>query len=242
MAEACKFLHLGCYNGDPAQAKSFLQRFDLLSAKSQWDDDDKKLQLAFHLSDSAANWLSSLPIESTDTYAHLRTAFEAYYLNCEPLLVTESRLLARRLQAGESLTDYYANILSLGAKLGRKPDQLATQFVNGLPEAFKEYILSTDTHTLDNYLSRAKMYHARHPTRTVQFQGATQFMVPEAHLIPDESEKFVMMTRELVNAVENGLAKLKIDTSKETKSHSPGRNSSPQRDYNPRGRNFSPRG
>ena len=155
-------LTLADFSGNLSEAKTWYRKFTLLAWKYEWDNAEKCLQLSFHLSDLAGVWFSSL---STDNWARLKAAFEKQFLNTEPTLVTKSKLQSREFQPhSETIDEYYSSILSVGATLGRNSEQLATNFMNGLPESIKDFVIGTDNHTMENYLSRARLYLARHPS------------------------------------------------------------------------------
>ena len=189
-------LTLADFSGNLSEAKTWYRKFTLLASKYEWDKAEKCLQLSFHLSDLAGVWFSSL---STDDWARLKAAFEKQFLNTEPTLVTESKFQSRVFQPhSETIDEYYSSILSLGATLGRNSEQLATNFMNGLPESIKDFVIGTDNHTMENY-SRARLYLARHPSgaKTVRFEN--RFPTTE-----------VVAGADIVNAIAQGFKQLKV--------------------------------
>ena len=92
-------------------------------------------------------------------------------------LVTESKLQSRALQPNESIDSYYSSILSLGAALGHQPDNLATNFLNELPESYRDSVAGTDNHIISNNIDRACLFHAHHPNKMVQFEN--QFAIAD---------------------------------------------------------------
>ena len=175
----CGRLHLSDFSGEAIAAKPWYMKFNLLATKYEWDDAEKCLQLGFHLSGNAAIWFSSLQEDDAKTWNTLKSAFEKQFLDNEPSLVTESRLQSRTLSSSETIEEYYASILQLGSKLDRQPDHLTTNFLNGLPDAMKDFIIGTDKHTMDNYITRARLYLARHPLKSVRFEN--QFPLSESN-------------------------------------------------------------
>ena len=194
----CTKMVLGNFTGT-GDANSFIRRFELLAAKDNWGDDEKRIRLAFALTDQAGIWYANLTADKIDTYAHLLAEFKKHYIDNEPTLVTESKLLSRKLLSGESLEDYYDALVALGNKLGRKPTELGTQFINGLPDSYKDWVLSTDSHTLDSYLARAKLFQARHPERSVTFQGS--FPVQGDYATKGEMAAVVKTLKESLDAL-----------------------------------------
>ena len=115
-------------------------------------------------------------------------------------MVTESKLQSRVFQPhSETIDEYYSSILSLGATLGHNSEQLATNFMNGLPKSIKDFVIGTDNHTMENYLSQARLYLARHPSgaKTVRFEN--QFPTTE-----------VAAGADIVNAIAQGFRQLKV--------------------------------
>ena len=105
------------------------------------------------------------------------------------------------LSSSETIEEYYASILQLGSKLGCQPDQLTTNFLNGLPDAMKDFIIGTDNHTMHNYVTHARLYLARHPLKSVRFEN--QFPVSKSNgargVVPDEH--FDKLKEELLDVV-----------------------------------------
>ena len=152
----CGHLHLSNFSGKASEAKPWYMKFHLLASKYEWDDTEK----CFHLSGNAAVCFSSLPEEDTKACGTLTPAFEQQLFDIEPALGTELRLQSCTLSSLklETVEEYYASILQFGSKLGHQPEQLMTNFLNGLPDAMKYFIIGTDKHTKDNYVTCSHLY------------------------------------------------------------------------------------
>ena len=188
------------FNGQSGEtAQVWYQRFNLLSTRYNWTDQEKVIQLGFHCVATAGTWFATLPPATRNGWNLLRPAFEAMFLNTEPPLVTESKLQSRVLQPNESIDSYYSSILSLGAALGRQPDNLATNFLNGLPESYRDFVAGTDNHVISNYVDRARLFHARHPNKTVQFEN--QFAITD----------HTALKTDIVNAVAEQLKQFSLE-------------------------------
>ena len=116
-----------------------MKKFEMLSALTKWDDNQKIYQLVFHLIKSALAWYGSLEEAKQNNWTHLKNEFKKQYIDNIPSLVVEQQISVRKLEPGESVQDYYSSLISLGGKVGKKPSDLATQFLKGLPEACREY-------------------------------------------------------------------------------------------------------
>lgn len=103
----------------------------------------------------------------------------------------------------ESIDDYLGDILLLGTRLGRAPQQLACTFVQGLPADMQQFVLGTDNHTMDSYSSRAKLYYARQASNSVK-GVATQ----SQHVAMSVTNSLAEAKEEIVNAVTDSLKHL----------------------------------
>ena len=219
-------MYLGNFTG-LGDAKSFLRRFHLLATKENWSNEEKRVRLAFALTDSAGTWYTSLPDDKIDSFAALENAFIAHYINNRPSIVIESDLLSCKWSPSEKLEDYYTRIIALGAKLGRKPDHLATNFLNGLPESYKDYLLTTDTHTIDNYLDKARLYQARHPNKLVQFEGQSTFPIHGQNAVTQND------LQALINTFKDGFEQLSLNRGRDSRSDSRSKSPNYRRTYSP---------
>ena len=135
----CDEIKLKDFSGSGAcSAESWFQKFELAEQINDWKGADIILQLPYHLTGSALAWFSALDATVKADRAQLIEAFKTFYLKQEPQIVTESKLLSRKMQIGESIEEYTSDLIELGAKIGRSPDSLATTFLNGLPSARKQ--------------------------------------------------------------------------------------------------------
>lgn len=200
-------LRLPEFRGQGDDAELFLRKLDLLATKYRWEDQEKCFQLTFNLTGRAGSWYATLPDATQRNWVALKAAFESQFLNAEPKLITESKLNSRCLQAGESVDDYLADILSLGNKLNRSQDQLACVFINGLPTEMGQFCLGTDTHNLQNYTNRARLFFARGQSKANKADMPTNNIVAAHESKPDHDE--------LVNAITKSLQNLGFDRHQE---------------------------
>lgn len=189
------------FKGPSDDAVGFLLKLDMLATKYQWPDSEKSFQLAFNLTGAASKWFTTLPQTVKGNWAQLRASFEGQFVNVEPLLVTEAKLSNRRLQAGESVDEYADDILLLGSRLGRAPQQLACTFLHGLPSDMQQFVIGTDTHTMDSYSNRAKLFQAT--------QSSLHSAKPHTHQIAMAvSNPLSEVKDELINAVSDSFKQL----------------------------------
>ena len=227
--------HLPDFTGSASESKVWYKKFNLLATKHKWEDDEKCVQLGLSMTESAGNWFATLSDEVASKWDKLRPAFEKHFLNTEPPLVLESRLQSRVLSPSESTEDYYSSILALGAALNRSNDMLTAAFLNGLPENMKEFIIGTDSHTLDNYMNRARLFVARHPVKTVKFEN--QFPVEQS-----SGHNFEELQSAIVGAVTQSFEKMYVTHNRPYRGHSsrPYRGNGRSRTQSPGYRSMSP--
>ena len=228
----CNHTKLQVPNYDGSQnGKAFLRKFELIATKYRWDHGERCLQLAVHCSGKAETWLNGLPQATLDDWALLSASFRAHFLDNEPRIVTESKLQARKLNVGsETVDDYHSSLIELGAQLGRNNDEMASAFINGLPQGpFRTFVLAGDTHSLQNYLNRARLYAAQNSSKSVNFQST--FNIDEAEITNSRSS----FKDDIINAVTAGFDKLKIDKSEvQTDRYPRSRSNSAGRPHRPR--------
>ena len=150
---------------DPALAPEWLDKFQMKRERKGWEDADALYHFKSLMTQGAYTWLKTLDAGKKDTYENLLREFTSSWIESEPRVVVERRLESRRLQVekGESIETYRAAIVELGSKIGRTGDALCNDFLRGLTEQVREYCLQSDTHTLDSYVKRAKLFVAYHP-------------------------------------------------------------------------------
>lgn len=212
------------FKGSPSEdAKGWLRKFDLLSTRYNWTNEEKIFQLSFNLSGAAGSWLSAQSDMTQSSWDDLRRAFESRFVNSEPALVIEAKLYNRRLLPNETIDMYYADIIGMGNQLGREPKQMAATFVQGLPELMRDYVLGTDTHTIESYTNRAKLYASRYPHNATAMSPVQNI---QALVCKDDEMKG--LKTELVNAVTESFKSMSFQRGR-------GRNNTRNRDF---GRNY----
>ena len=244
------------FNGDKNEAVVWFSKFELLAGRYQWTSEDKITYLGFNLTENAGVWFSTLPTTVKDSWDALKDAFKAQFIESESRLILQSRLQNCKMGPGDSIEDYYSNILSLGSKLGRAEEDIASAFLNGLPMGMQDFILTTDNHSMSNYLNRARLYVARNPSKSVSFEQSATFNVTDRPTDrptdgPTDQQTGTItaeMQTSMVNALTESLTKLGVGTDQEKGSksrrdryRSPSLDSEGRRDYS-RGRSKSPRG
>ena len=224
MANNMKY-KLASFNG-LGNADDFLSKFELLKTTCKWNDKEAGTHLALHLEGPADTWMrTEVKAADRDVWDTLSTLFKKRWITLDPQLLVEQRLLARKLQPGETLEEYLGAILDFSNRLGRTADQMAANFVNGLPEAVKDNVLSGDSHDLTNYVRRAKMYMARNPQqRQVTFDAV--HAVTSMESTPNIGEE---IKREVVSAVSEMFSGLQIQKSQATPVEHPRSPSPPDR-------------
>ena len=201
----CDKLKLKEFSGSQ-NAEGWWQKFKIAIQINDWKDTDCILQLPFFLTGAALSWYTALEAGTKTDWTKLSAEFEKFFLKQEPTLVTESKLLSRRMRAGETVDEFLAELIELGTKLGKSTNSLATNFLNGLPsQAMRDFVVSTDSHTIDSYKNRARIYLARHPTATSVKFDSSAFFVEEEVKTTDSSNI------EVINAITEGFKSLRQD-------------------------------
>ena len=212
----CDKLKLKEFTGSGAsQGEIWFKKFELASQINEWKDEDCLLQLPYHLSGAAASWYGSLDAATKGNWPKLKKAFESFFLQKEPAIVTEQKLMARKLQPGESLEDYLADIVELGARVGRDSSSLSSIFLNGLPtSSMKDYCLTSDRHDLTSYMNRARIWLARHPQTGVKFDSSIFYTEEDARGAMAQQ----IGNQEVINAITEGFKGLRADLSQRGRS------------------------
>ena len=212
-------LRLSEFKGDRDQAAVWWSKFELLSTRYNWSDEDKCCNLGFNLSDNAGVWFSTLSADIKSDWTRLSAAFKSNFVECESRLILQSKL--QSLSFTSDLDDYYSQVISLGAKLGRSEEDIASAFLNGLPKLCQDFVLATDTHTLGSYVSRCRLFLARNPSKSVSFDQGT-FPIANADSMPlghsiqphassDAAKDLTRRTADLCKAVTDSLSRLTIN-------------------------------
>ena len=201
-------LKLTTYDG-LHDGRDFMDKIEMVKTACDWDDKEAAIQMQLHLTGPASTWIRTMVKDTVKAkWDTLLSAFKERWVNQDPLLLTEQKLLARKLQPGESLEEYYAAILDFAQKLGRTPDEMAAYFVGGLPDVVKENVLSGDTHDLGNYMRRAKMFIARNPAyKSVSFDSV--HMVSAAD---NQRNMAAEISKEVVGSIADMMSELKISS------------------------------
>ena len=160
------------FDGTSTDAESWLRRFKLIAEKLKWNTAadantpyEARCQMGIHLTGMAGRWFDNLV--KKDTYDHLIEAFKARFVTSDSRMVIEQQMSALKLQPDGDVETYHAELLRLGNRLDRNDEALSVNFLNGLPPDFKSYCLSTDTHKLETYKARAKLYQAIKKTEII---------------------------------------------------------------------------
>ena len=96
-----------------------------------------------HIDSAADSWFSALPAPKQVNWGELEEAFIAQFVDYEPSMVTESKYASRVWNGTESLDEYLTALTSLANKLNRPNAQAMLKFVQGLPQDYQDFVLST---------------------------------------------------------------------------------------------------
>ena len=161
---------------DLSKASDWIRKFRAISTLYQWPEENRCLIFRMAMTGGAATWLETLDQEDPEIRNNIEAMlerFESEYVNNEPVVCIENSLHSRRWawERGESIDAYRSALAEIGHKLGKHGDDLATYFLRGLPESCQTFCLSSDSHTLDSYVKRARLWRSLPSTQSSN-QGA----------------------------------------------------------------------
>ena len=169
------------FNGERSAATVWYAKFNLLKDRFKWSPDECLVHLGVRLNGNSGVWFASLSETVRANWDQVREQFEREFIKDEHQMVLMSKLQKLKFGVNDDIQDYYSEILSLGSKLNRSTEDIASNFIAGLPESMSRWVLTTDTHTLSSYLARAKLYLARWTAdKNVSFPDAGVFNISDS--------------------------------------------------------------
>ena len=219
--------------GSVAEAVTHLKRFDLMSKLKKWEPEEKLARVRISMGGSASLWDSSLEEANLASYEAYEAAYKQFFVKSSSKIIAEQELLSFKLENFTDINALWAALLAKGTEAGVSGEQLATPFLNALPNDVKIHCLGTDNPNIANFLSRAKLYVATNAQKKVV-----------APVTPNPDDPVVALTRDMRN-LRSRFDRKDKEESKTKFAHrrqgSPNRAYSPGRYYNgPRKRPQTP--
>jgi len=143
-------------------ADKWLKKFNYYVEFRHMDDDAAIQLLKLLLTESAADWLESVPAAVTSSLANLRKAFIERYDSSDVFRWQQAASVWSRQQArGEKVDTYITDILNLAKKVPIKDDDLVRfALIKGLQPSIKQHVLQSASATLQDVMKAARVAEA----------------------------------------------------------------------------------
>ena len=141
--------------------RRFFSKFEKYMAQfSRCSEKQKVTVLANLLCEKSLYFFDYLEEEVKASYENVKRELIEHYEDNKPLTKQWEEAAARKQKPGESVTEYYDDLLRLGERLQLPGDQMLFFFMNGLPEATKNHIsLSSERPTTAREALRMAKLH-----------------------------------------------------------------------------------
>ncbi len=133
---------------------------------------------------AAALWLASLLPEQKATYEELKKAFTARYISPHTTgtrLAEDTQLRSRKLKPNENIEDLYQELAAKCIKMGKSEIELMGIFIQALPSAWQEMLITHDPQNMQQALKMAKTAETMKPLNRKPFTSLKM-------LVPNETE------------------------------------------------------
>ena len=147
-------------------AKRFLTEFESYALLHDLSANDRRLIAAFHLhlKGPALTWFNSLSDESKKSWNTIIILFKEKYINFNlhsPTVIMESEIFQNMvLSPGQSLEDYYSQMLEKAQILDKPEHEIVAKFISGLPEKMAFFVRTGQPVDIQKALTAAKMAEA----------------------------------------------------------------------------------
>jgi len=142
-------------------AEVWLSRFEKYIVYRGFNDRDKVNFLAVVLRDDAADWYDSLPDTSTDTWAHLKQAFEQRFKETDLLKWQKASTMWSRSQGEmESVDAYVTAMKKLARSVAVDDVQLRFAIQRGLRPELIGHVIQSQPESIDALIKSARIAEA----------------------------------------------------------------------------------
>ena len=148
------------FHGYGSDIQDFLDSLNGYFLANNIDDDARKRGVfQCHLEGPAKVWFRYLNNEHKDTYEHLIQAFNDKFsaqFDSAQVQIKTVEFVQLKWQQGQTICDYYSDVLSKGKALGKNDSELAAQFICGLPDQLAFFVRARNPTTLDEAFDNAR--------------------------------------------------------------------------------------
>jgi hypothetical protein len=155
-------LNMGKFAGGKGECPTkFLNKFDRFAAYQEWDNEKKTSLIPLVLDDKAIEFYEGLEEAKRGDYLQVRAAIIEHFEPNKLKLVKWSTLYNRKLEVGETVTEFHDVLKKIAIKIGGIEDEQVCQiFMNGLPTAAKSYLALQQPDSLAKALDLARLYES----------------------------------------------------------------------------------
>jgi len=138
-------------------AKDWIRQFENYCQYKEFNADKKMALFKVLLVDSAAVWYDSLPAANTDTWAHVKTAFETRYDPPDFMKYQHANDLFNKKQGDMSVDDFCAKMQRLANEVGADDLMLHFAVINGLNPEIRNHVTRAQPNTWTDLVQQAKV-------------------------------------------------------------------------------------
>ena len=161
-------LRPGNYKGatDP---EKFFKKFERLSSYGEWNEGKMAKVVPLLLDGKASDYYDSLDERKKNDYKQLKQSIVQHFKCNKSKLVRWTELNQKVLVLDQSVADFHDELVEDARKLGGVSDeQLMICFVNGLPNDFREFVALAEPKTLEESLTKARLYESLKAARNAK--------------------------------------------------------------------------
>jgi len=143
---------------DVDKVDKWVRNFEQYAKLKSFDEDTQLQVFKLLMTDNAADWLTSLPDDQTDTIKHLIDAFKTRFAMTELHKLQKLDQWQRNQKATESVDDYITSIQNAAKKIPVKDNELIRlAIIRGLKPNIKLHVMQSKPETLDGVISAARL-------------------------------------------------------------------------------------
>lgn len=162
-----KILKCREFSGYPQEnASKFMSEFESYVTLYDLNSSDKRRIAAFHLhlKGPALTWFNSLSAEAKSTWSTIVILFKEKYVNfnwqSSTIMMTNEIFQNLHLAPGQSIEDFYCNLVEKGQILQKPDHEILSKFISGLPDKMSFFVRAGQPTDLQHALTSAKMAEA----------------------------------------------------------------------------------
>jgi hypothetical protein len=186
--------------------EAWVEYFDRYARYKNMNDDEQAALFAMFMRDGAAQWLSTLPAQTTRSYFALKQAFQDNYFKWRELLWKEAVDLFNQSQRQDELVDDFVTRLKRCARrLNITNDTLHFAVIHGLRSPIRLHVLQPGVQDLEHTLRAARIAEASTATDPLTtllltIKTTTQTAEKQAADIKDLSMKIEALSASSITA------------------------------------------